>query len=131
MLFLSKDDYYEVYLKSIISDFDRDTLSMLYQPIIGGAAVSLYLTLQQDHKKIDKQFTHEELVNSMGFSIDIIQSAREKLEAIGLLSSYYKNENSQTIYKYVLYAPKTPKEFFDDILFKGLLIEKIGERKVI
>ena len=92
MLFLSKDDYYEVYLKSIISDFDRDTLSMLYQPIIGGAAVSLYLTLQQDHKKIDKQFTHEELVNSMGFSIDIIQSAREKLEAIGLLSSYYKRQ---------------------------------------
>ena len=130
MLFLNKDDYYEVYLKSIISDFDRDTLSMLYQPIIGGAAVSLYLTLQQDHKKIDKQFTHEELINSIGFSIDVIQKARKKLEAIGLLSTYYKNENSQIIYKYVLYAPKTPKEFFDDILFKGLLIEKIGERKV-
>ena len=130
MLFLSKDDFYEVYLKSIISDFDRDTLSMLYQPIIGGAAVALYLSLQQDHKKIDRQFTHEELVNSIGFSIDIIQDARAKLEAIGLLSSYYKNENNQTYYKYVLYAPKTPKDFFDDILFKGLLIEKVGEKKV-
>ena len=76
MLFLSKDDFYEVYLKSIISDFDRDTLSMLYQRIIGGAAVALYLSLQQDHKKIDRQFTHEELVTSIGFSIDIIQDAR-------------------------------------------------------
>ena len=130
MLFLSKDDFYEVYLKSIISDFDRDTLSMLYQPIIGGAAVALYLSLQQDHKKIDRQFTHEELVTSIGFSIDIIQDARSKLEAIGLLSTYYKTENGQTYYKYVLYAPKTPKDFFDDILFKGLLIEKIGEKKV-
>ncbi|MBE6142866.1 MAG: hypothetical protein E7177_02625 [Erysipelotrichaceae bacterium] len=130
MLFLSKDDFYEVYLKSIISDFDRDTLSMLYQPIIGGAAVALYLSLQQDHKKIDRQFTHEELINSIGFSIDIIQDARSKLEAIGLLSTYYKTENGQTYYKYVLYAPKTPKDFFDDILFKGLLIEKIGEKKV-
>lgn len=130
MLFLSKDDFYEVYLKSIISDFDRDTLSMLYQPIIGGAAVALYLSLQQDHKKIDRQFTHEELINSIGFSIDIIQDARSKLEAIGLLSTYYKTENDQTYYKYVLYAPKTPKDFFDDILFKGLLIEKIGEKKV-
>lgn len=130
MLFLSKEDYYEVYLKSIISDFDRDTLSMLYQPIIGGAAVALYLSLQQDHKKIDHLFTHQELVNSIGFSIDIIQDARSKLEAIGLLSSYYKTEKDATYYKYVLYAPKTPKEFFDDILFKGLLIEKIGEKKV-
>ena len=130
MLFLNKDDFYEVYLKSIISDFDRDTLSMLYQPIIGGAAVALYLSLQQDHKKINRQFTHEELVNSIGFSLDVIQKAREKLEAIGLLSSYYKNENNQVYYKYILYAPKTPKEFFDDILFKGLLIEKIGEKNV-
>ena len=130
MLFLSKEDYYEVYLKSIISDFDRDTLSMLYQPIIGGAAVALYLSLQQDHKKIDHLFTHQELVDSIGFSIDIIQDARSKLEAIGLLSSYYKTEKDATYYKYVLYAPKTPKEFFDDILFKGLLIEKIGEKRV-
>ncbi len=130
MLFLSKEDYYEVYLKSIISDFDRDTLSMLYQPIIGGAAVALYLSLQQDHKKIDRLFTHEELINSIGFSIDTIQEARSKLEAIGLLSTYYKTENDATYYKYVLYAPKTPKEFFDDILFKGLLIEKIGEKRV-
>ena len=130
MLFLSKDDFYEVYLKSIISDFDRDTLSMLYQPIIGGAAVALYLSLQQDHKKLDHIFTHEELVNSIGFSIDVIQNARSKLEAIGLLSSYYKNENGVGYYKYVLYAPKTPKDFFDDILFKGLLIEKVGEKKV-
>ena len=130
MLFLNKEDFYEVYLKSIISDFDRDTLSMLYQPLIGGAGVALYFSLQQDHKKIDKQFTHEELLNSIGFSLEVIQEARAKLEAIGLLSTYYKCENSQTYYKYVLYAPKTPKEFFDDILFKGLLIEKIGEKKV-
>ena len=130
MLFLSKEDYYEVYLKSIISDFDRDTLSMLYQPIIGGAAVALYLSLQQDHKKIDHLFSHQELVDSIGFSIDVIQDARSKLEAIGLLSTYYKTEKDATYYKYVLYAPKTPKEFFDDILFKGLLIEKIGEKKV-
>lgn len=130
MLFLAKEDFYEVYLKSIISDFDRDTLSMLYQPIIGGAAVALYLSLQQDHKKLDHMFTHEELMNSIGFSIDVIQVARSKLEAIGLLSTYYKNEKGIGYYKYVLYAPKTPKDFFDDILFKGLLIEKIGEKKV-
>ena len=130
MLFLSKDDYYEVYLKSIISDFDRDTLSMLYQPIIGGAAVALYLSLQQDHKKINKEFTHNDLVNSIGFSIDVIQEARKKLEAIGLLSTFYKSEKGIGYYKYLLYAPKTPQEFFDDILFKGLLIEKIGEKGV-
>ena len=54
MLFLSKDDFYEVYLDSIISSNDRDNLAMLYQPIIGGDALSLYLSLYSDFKKTKK-----------------------------------------------------------------------------
>lgn len=133
MLFLSKDDFYEVYLKSLISDVDRETLTMLYQPIIGADAVSLYLTLYADFKKTKSSNSiqsHDDLCLSMGHNITEIYESRRKLEAIGLIRTYYKEENNVSFYKYLLFAPKTPKDFFDDILFKGLLIEKIGEKRV-
>lgn len=133
MLFLSKDDFYEVYLKSLISDVDRETLTMLYQPIIGADAVSLYLTLYADFKKsksTNSIQSHEDLCVLMGHNITEIYESRRKLEAIGLIRTYYKEEKNVSFYKYLLFAPKTPKDFFDDILFKGLLIEKIGEKRV-
>ena len=38
-------DTYTVINKTVINDSDRKIVSMLYQPIIGFTAVSLYLTL--------------------------------------------------------------------------------------
>jgi replication initiation and membrane attachment protein len=130
MIYLNKEDFYEVYLNSIISDFDHDTLTMLYQPIIGSVAVSLYLTLYGDFKKKSDIATLEELLCEMGIDITSLTSAKAKLEGIGLIRTYYKKDKEQSFFKFVLYAPKTPKEFFDDILLKGLLIQKIGEKKV-
>ena len=133
MLILSREDFFEVYLKSIISDYDRDTLTLLYQPIIGADAVSLYLSLYAEFKKSKKQDAfnqHADLSLSMGFTTEQIIEARRKLEAVGLLETYYREEKNNGFYKYLLYAPKTPKQFFDDALFKGLLIEKLSEKKV-
>lgn len=130
MIYLNKEDFYEVYLNSIISDFDHDTLTMLYQPIVGSHAISLYLTLYADYKKKSDIASLEDLLLEMGIDITILSEAKNKLEGIGLIRTYYKKDKGQSFLKFVLYAPKTPKEFFDDILFKGLLISRIGEKKV-
>ncbi len=130
MIYLNKEDFYEVYLNSIISDFDHDTLTMLYQPIVGSHAISLYLTLYADYKKKSDIASLEDLLLEMGIDITILTEAKNKLEGIGLIRTYYKKDKGQSFLKFVLYAPKTPKEFFDDILFKGLLISRIGEKKV-
>lgn len=130
MIYLNKEDFYEVYLNSIISDFDHDTLTMLYQPIVGSHAISLYLTLYADYKKKNDIASLEDLLLEMGIDITILTEAKNKLEGIGLIRTYYKKDKGQSFLKFVLYAPKTPKEFFDDILFKGLLISRIGEKKV-
>lgn len=130
MIYLNKEDFYEVYLNSIISDFDHDTLTMLYQPIVGSHAISLYLTLYADYKKKSDICSLEDLLLEMGIDITILTEAKNKLEGIGLIRTYYKKDKGQSFLKFVLYAPKTPKEFFDDILFKGLLISRIGEKKV-
>ena len=44
-------DTYIVVSKTIIEDEDRKKLTLLYQPIIGHTAVSLYLTLLDDLSK--------------------------------------------------------------------------------
>lgn len=105
---------------------------MLYQPIVGYKAISLYLTLYSEFKKQDVTSisTHQELIDLMGININDVQEARRYLEGIGLLQTYFKNENNQSTYKYLLFAPKSPSDFFNDILLKGLLVRAIGQKKV-
>lgn len=131
MLYLNKEDYFEVYLGSMVSNIGRDTLIALYQPIIGHDAVSLYLTLFNEFKKqrFGNISTIEDLLLIMDISISSLQEAKANLEGIGLLQSYYMSKNHQNFYKYVLLAPKTPSEFFGDLLFRGLLVRAIGEKK--
>ena len=45
MKVLANQDFLEVRLASLIADFDRDTLSNLYQPMIGYEGLALYMTL--------------------------------------------------------------------------------------
>ena len=67
MIYLTKEDYFEVYLGSMISSNDRDTLFMLYQPIIGHDAIALYFSLYAEFKKQDNSniSTHEDLLENM------------------------------------------------------------------
>ncbi len=51
--FLSKEDYYEVRLGSMLASYDRDILTILYQPIISHSALALYFTLWGEVKYND------------------------------------------------------------------------------
>ena len=131
--YLSKDDFFEVKLGSMLASYDRDILTTLYQPIIGYKALALYFTLWSEVKRMEYSplTKHEILLKEMDIGIDELYAARLKLEGIGLLRSYRsKVGKSSATYLYELYAPKTPQEFFEDIIFKGLLARKIGEREV-
>ena len=132
MIYLNKEDYFEVYLGSMLSVSDRDVLFMLYQPIIGHDAVSLYLSLYSEFKKQEATYVslHEDLIENMNINITELQEARHMLEGIGLLQTYYKDDKSQVLYKYVLFAPKSPSDFLGDILLRGLLVRAIGSKKV-
>lgn len=131
MIYLTKEDYFEVYLGSMISSNDRDTLFMLYQPIIGHDAIALYFSLYAEFKKQDISTisTHEDLLESMSINITALQEARRLLEGIGLLQTYHKTKDNQNFYKYRLFAPKDPADFFNDVLFKGLLVRSLGAKK--
>ena len=93
-------DTYTVINKSIITDIDKKIVSMLYQPIVGFTAVSLYYSLISDLDKLElisDELTHYHLMATMQLSLDDIIIAREKLEAVGLIKNYINKDNINQI----------------------------------
>ena len=124
-------DTYIVVNKTILSLEDRKKITMLYQPIIGHTAVSLYLTLIDDLEKRDfmsSELTHHHLMSTMQLKLNDIIIAREKLEAIGLLKTYVKEENVNN-YVYVLYSPLPVSDFFSHPVLSVVLYNNLGKKE--
>ena len=124
-------DTYVVINKSIIDTEDRKILTMLYQPVIGPIAIMLYFSLWSDLDKSDiisKEFTHHHLITNMQLSLEEIVTERRKLEAIGLLKTFYKEENINN-YIYQLYSPITASEFFNHPILNVVLYNNTGKKE--
>ena len=124
-------DTYIVVNRTILSNDDRKKITMLYQPIIGHTAVSLYLTLIDDLEKrefMSVELTHHHLVSTMQLKLTDIIIAREKLEAVGLLKTYVKEENVNN-YVYVLYSPLAPSDFFSHPVLSVVLYNNLGKKE--
>ena len=124
-------DTYIVINKTIITDKDKKIISMLYQPIIGYTAVSLYYTLISDLDKLElmsDDLTHHHLMSNMQLSLEEIVTAREKLEAIGLLKTYMKKDNINQ-YVYLLYSPLEANDFFNHPILNIVLYNNVGKRE--
>lgn len=124
-------DTYIVVNKTILSEQDKKKITMLYQPIIGHTAVSLYLTLIDDLEKrevMSEELTHHHLVSTMQLKLNDIVIAREKLEAVGLLKTYVKEENVNN-YVYVLYSPLSVNDFLNHPILSVVLYNNLGKKE--
>lgn len=124
-------DTYTVINKSVITDKDLKIVSMLYQPIIGFTASSLYFSLMNDLDKqefISEDFTHHHLMASMQLRLEDILIAREKLEAVGLLKTYIKKDNINH-YVYLLFSPISANEFFNHPILNVVLYNNLGKKE--
>ena len=124
-------DTYMVVNRTILSENDRQIISMLYQPIIGSTAVSLFYTLWSDLDKtniLSNLYTHHHLMTSLRLKLDIIIAARKKLEAIGLLKSFINKENANT-YVYELFSPVSVSVFFNHTILNVILFNNIGKKE--
>ena len=121
-------DIYQVIDKSLLSESDRLVLNMLYMPIIGSTAISLYLKLQSEAKNtiISSELTHHHLMTSMGTTLDNLKEARLKLEGIGLLKTYFHDDEVNS-YVYELYSPVSASEFFSHPIFNVVLYNNVGK----
>ena len=93
-------DTYVVVNQTVLTENDKKTLISLYEPIIGPIAVSLYLTLWSDLDKLEivsTTYTHHHLMTILKSSLEIIVKARQSLEALGLLKSFFKEDTEEKI----------------------------------
>jgi len=124
-------DTFVVINKAILNDQDRLSLTLLYQPIVGSVAISLYITLwgylEQD-KLASLLNTHQDLIRNMQMKLEDILEARQKLEAIGLLKTYYqKGEVNKYIYE--LYNPLTVYDFLNNPILNIALYNNISKKE--
>ena len=124
-------DTYIVVNRTMFNDNDRRILTMLYQPIIGSVAVNLYFTLWSflDKNEVKSlEWTHHHLMINMGLSLDSIITAREKLEGIGLIKTYFKKDNINK-FIYELYSPISGYEFFNNPILSVALYNNLGKQE--
>ncbi len=124
-------DNYIVVNKSIITDYDKKILSMLYLPITGSLPIMLYNTLVNDldHQEvISDGLEHAHLLSNLHISAKELEEARNILEGIGLLKTYLKKD---TVNKYIyeLYSPVSAHEFFSHPIFNIVLYNNVGKRE--
>ncbi|GAB3803980.1 replication initiation and membrane attachment family protein [Virgibacillus kimchii] len=122
------------YYASIYADLPLDytqSLTHLYQPLIGSRAVTLYQTLLHEiDLQVEQQAqTHHTLMNYLNLPLDEIYRTRVTLEGIGLLRVFEKQTEGKRIFIYELQPPFGTKAFFTDAMLTQLLYHHIGEAK--
>lgn len=122
-------DSYKTILSHPFTDYDRQLLTLFYQPLIGSEAMSLFMTLWADaEQENEREYTHYHLMNLLTMPLGPILEARISLEAIGLLRTYVKREGDMRSFLYELSPPLDAKGFFEDPLLSTFLFSKIGEQ---
>ena len=124
-------DTYNVVNRTIMNDTDRQVITLLYQPLIGHKALSLYFTLWSDldiASVMSIEFSHRHLMNMTGLKIEDIIEARVKLEAIGLLKTAFK-EGAANNYVYQIYAPLSASEVFTHPFLSIILYNTLGSKE--
>ena len=123
------DSSFLVMLDNQLTSYDNDVLDRLYLPIIGDKAISILKSFYSLVKEGEKESRIYALMSALKvFSVtkDEYVEAIDKLEAIGLIDCYFKDDTFVYVLKRVLYA----SEFFNDDSLVFLLIEKLGKQEV-
>ncbi|WP_088103784.1 replication initiation and membrane attachment family protein [Halalkalibacter urbisdiaboli] len=115
-----------------LTNVDQQVLTLLYQPLTGALAYSLYMTLWGQLERDQywgKEQTHRQLMLMMGVSLQTIYEERKKLEAIGLLKTFKKKEDESSSYLYELQAPMSPQQFFENDVLSVYLFNRLGKNQ--
>ncbi|WP_088042985.1 replication initiation and membrane attachment family protein [Bacillus sp. EAC] len=123
-------DPYTVMAAGYLHNFHRQVLTMLYQPIIGSQALSLYMTLWSECEQTDlnpNTLTHHSLMLGMRSNLKSIYEQRLILEGIGLLKVFEGYEEGTKRLLYELHSPLDPHSFFEDPILNIFLFKTLGK----
>ncbi|MHC5267669.1 replication initiation and membrane attachment family protein [Enterococcus sp. LJL98] len=128
---ITPNTIYQVFKALPLTQEGKDGLLYLYQPIIGAQALALYLHFIGDESdRQENEFIHLDCLNALNVGLPAFLEARKRLEGMGLLTVYEKEEAEfGKIYLYQLEEPLAPKAFMEDVTYSFLLTQAVGERK--
>lgn len=127
MKIINSQDFLMIRSESLISQLDLEFLSEAYAPIIGLEAIGLYLFLkQQDQLQEGQTFLLPQWLTLMQTTLQTFHQARIHLEAIGLLKTFNQTYEKTQLFTLTLFAPKSPFQFFEDPILRGLLSQRVS-----
>lgn len=126
---------FQVRHQSTLTPLQTQSLTQLYQPIIGPHAISLYFTLlNQPLEAVQKsqRLLHAQLLQNLNVGIQVCDEARRKLEAVGLLRTYreiasHTEWQYQTLF-YDLQLPLDTRQFLSHPMLSTALFNQIGDQ---
>ena len=118
---------FKVLTSNTLSSDDFKVLVLLYQPLMGYLAYTLYQALynlvnRQNYQSV--ALTHQFLSDLLNEKLEQITEAKNKLEALNLLETYEDSDNRI----YVLKSPLTPRGFLKDTVLGQFLLTEIGQK---
>src|SRR5690606_12765502 len=118
---------FQLHISSDLANQDFKVLALLYQPLLGVDAHSLFITFYQLNNKTRlSTYTHQQLFDLLDLKQADFLKMRNKLEALNLLEVFQKADE----YIYILKTPLTAKQFLLDTVFGSYLQSEIGEKHV-
>lgn len=126
MASIDKRDKVNIYASSTLSIDDFASLSLLYQPLIGAKALGIYELM---YSLLDRQtlcadtLIYSNILDLLGVNNSTFEDSRLKLEGIGLLETFNKND----CYTFLIKQPLTPARFLVDTVFGAYLLSAVGE----
>lgn len=127
---LMMSDLYMVNANYPLDSIHMRAIQLLYQPLVGNTACSLYLTLyaELDQLSLTKATSlFSRLTKISGLSLTQINEASKKLEAIGLLERYKKDVDNNRIYHFIIKTPLSPSKIFNHVILGPLLLQRLGK----
>lgn len=101
----------------------------LYLPIVGQTATNFYVILAnitQNNKNESLTFTSDNICRQLNVDNQQLSQAKDKLEAIGLLSTFLSANKNDNVLVFVLKTAKEYPDFISNPKLKTLLINQIG-----
>ncbi|GAF67051.1 DNA replication protein DnaB [Bacillus sp. TS-2] len=125
-------DSFSIRTLTQLTENDIQALTLLYQPLVGATAHSLYITMYQmleSDQYWSDEHAHRQLMTQMSLPLQTIYEERKKLEAIGLLKTFKKKDDKQSSYLYQLQPPMSPQRFLTDDVLSVYLLNRIGKKQ--
>lgn len=117
-------DIYRIDVHYPLDEVQNDILYFLYQPLMSSQAMSTYMTMYTEGKRM-KRFLKpapiSRMLSFLSYNLDEMSQNIKILEAIGLLKTYVKHDNDLTYYIFDIQSPLSLRAFFKNQILVTLL----------